>query len=105
MRFRNIFLGVGSALVVFVLLLSDPDGGLVSNLPFGSGVLTTLIILVSSVLYIGLLHLARKALADYLDLEVYFKKALLSPEGSGMALIAVAIMMVSISIVILASVK
>lgn len=105
MRFRNVFLGIGSLLVVLVLLLSDPDSGFVRNLPFGASTLSFLIILVSSVLYIGVLHLGRKALLDYIDLEEYFKKAKLSPEGAGAALIAVALFSVSISLVILAASK
>ncbi len=105
MRFRNTFVGLGSVLVIAVLLMSDPSNGFIHNLPFGSGTLSTLIILVSSILYIGLLHFARKGLLDYLDLEVYFKKALQTPEGSGSALIAVSLMMVAISIVIFAATK
>ena len=105
MRFRNTFIGLGSILVIVILLLSDPSNGLISNLPFGSGTLSTLIILVTSILYIGLLHFSRKGLLDYLDLEVYFKKALQTPEGAGYALIAVGIMMTAMSIVILAATK
>lgn len=105
MRFRNVFLGVGSALVTAVLLMSDPDSGFVRNLPFGAGTLSFLIILVSSILYVGLLHLSRKGLFDYLDLEEYFKKAKLSPEGAGMALIAVGLFSIAIAIVILAAAK
>ena len=48
MRFRNVFLAMGSLLTVLVLFLSDPDGGFVQNLPFGSGTVTTLITLLSS---------------------------------------------------------
>lgn len=103
MRFRNVFVGVGSLLTVVLLLISDPDGGFVSNLPFGSATAATIVILASSILYIGLLHFARKGLFDYLDLEVFFKKALQTPEGAGYALIAVAIAMVAISIVIFAA--
>lgn len=105
MRFRHVFLGIGSFLVAILLLLSDPDGGLVQNLPFGAGTLSTLIILVTSILFIALLHVARKSLFDYLDLEVYFRKALMSPEGAGMALIAVALAMISISLAILAAIS
>jgi hypothetical protein len=105
MRFRNVFLGIGSILVMAVLLLSDPDSGLVKNLPFGAGTLSFLIILVSSVLYIGVLHLGRKALFDYIDLEEYFKKAKLSPEGAGYALISVGLFSIAIAIVILAASK
>lgn len=105
LRFRHAFLGLGSLLTVFVLLMSDPDAGLIRNLPFGAGTLSVLIILVTSILYIGVLHLARKALADYIDLEQYFKKALATPEGAGLAIIGVGLMMVSIAIAILAAVK
>lgn len=103
MRFRHVFLTIGSLLTFLVLLISDPDGGFVQNLPFGSGTASTLIILVTSILYIGLLHISRKGLFDYIDLEVFFKKALESSEGAGKALIAVAIAMVAIAIVIFAA--
>lgn len=105
MRFRNIFIGIGSLLVIILLLLSDPDGGLVQNLPFGAGTLSTIIILVVSILYVGLLHYSRKALLDYLDLEEFFNKAKLTPEGSGLAIIGIGLIMVSVSIVILAATK
>ena len=103
MRFRHVFLGIGSILVTLVLLMSDPDSGFIHNLPFGAGTLSFLIILVSSILYIGLLHLGRKALFDYLNLEEYFKKAKLTSEGSGYALIAVGLFSISIALVILAA--
>lgn len=105
MRFRNIFIGIGSLLVIILLLLSDPDGGLVQNLPFGAGTLSIIIILVISILYVGLLHFSRKALLDYLDLEELFNKAKLTPEGSGLAIIGIGLIMVSVSIVILAATK
>ena len=105
MRFRHVFMGIGSILTVAVLLLSDPDGGLVQNLPYGSGTVSLLITLLISILYVGVLHLARKGLFDYLDLSVFFKKALETSQGSGLALIAVGLAMVSISVVILAATK
>jgi hypothetical protein len=105
MRFRNVFLMIGSILTVLVLLLSDPDGGMVMSLPFGSGTLTTLIILVMSILYVGVLHLSRRALLDYLDLQELFKKAMMTSEGSGSAIIGVGLIMISIAIVILAATK
>lgn len=103
MRFRDIFLVLGSFLTLALLFLSDPDSALVTSLPFGASTLTVLIVLVSSILYIGLLHIARKALFDYIDLQDFFKEAVKSPHGAGLALIAVSIAMVSISIVVLAA--
>lgn len=105
LRFRHAFLGLGSVLTILVLFLSDPDAGFIRNLPFGAGTLSVLLILVTSILYIGLLHIARRGLLDYIDLEVYFKKALQTPEGAGMALIGVGLIMISISLVIMAAVK
>lgn len=103
MQFRHIFLGIGSILTIIVLLLSDPDSGFVTNLPFGAGTLTILVILVSSILYIGLLHLARKALMDYIDMREFFETALRTPEGAGLSIIGIGLMMVAISIAILAA--
>ena len=105
MRFRNVFLGVGSLLVILLLLVTDPDSGIITSLSIGSGVVATLAILVTAILYVGFLHLSRKALMDYIDLEQFFKKAGMTPEGSGLALIGVGLMMVSVSLVIMAAVN
>lgn len=105
MRFRNIFIGIGSIIVTIILLMSDPDSGFIRNLPFGSGTLSFLIILSSSVLYIGLLHVARKGLFDYIDLGVYAKKASQDPIGAAIVFLGVCISMLAIAIVILAAVK
>ncbi len=105
MRFRHVFMGIGGSLIVLILLLTDPQNEIITSLPFGSGTLATLIILLTSILFVGVLHLSRKALCDYLDLEEYFKRALLTPEGAGMATIAVGLIMVSIAIVISAAVR
>ena len=105
MRFRHIFIGLGSLLTVLVLLMSDPDVSFVQNLPFGSGTLSLLIILLTSILYVGILHLSRKALIDYIDLEAFFKQALKTPEGAGSAVIGIGLIMISIAIVIHAATK
>lgn len=103
MRFRHTFLLIGGLLVVVILLLADPDSGLLKNLPTGASTLAVLINLLTGILFIGLLHLARKALFDYIDLEVFFKKALSTSEGAGMALIGVGLAMVAIAITVLAA--
>ena len=103
MRFRDIYLGVGSVLVLAVVFMSDPSVGLISQLPFGSSTLGLIINIIISLFYIGLLHYSRKALIDYIDMEVFFKKALESSQGAGMALIGVGLIMVSISMVVIAA--
>lgn len=105
MRFRHAFMGVGGILITLILILTDPQNNVIANLPFGSGTLATLIVLFTSILFVGVLHLSRRALMDYLDLSEYFRKALLTPEGAGMATIAVGLIMIAIAIVISAAVK
>jgi len=105
MSFRFIYMGIGSLLVMLLLLISDPDVQFIQNLPIGGGTLAILISLVVSVLWVAMLHISRKGLLDYLNLQEYFEKAKLTPEGSGMAIIGVGIIMLSISVVILAATK
>lgn len=105
MRFRHVYMGIGSILSILLYLLSDPDTGFIEHLPYGASTIATLIILLKTVFYIGVLHLSRKALVDYIDLQPYFAKALQSPEGAGRALIAVSIMMVAVAITMFAAVS
>lgn len=103
MRFRNIYLGLGSALVLIIVFLSDPSVGLIAQLPFGSVTLGLILNIVISLFYIGLLHFSRKALVDYIDLEVFFKKAYETSQGAAVALVAVGLIMVSIGLVVIAA--
>ncbi|WP_396190511.1 hypothetical protein [Flavobacterium sp.] len=105
MRFRQIFIGIGSLLVLLLVFLSDPTSGFISKLPVGSGALGLLIGIVISILYVALLHVSRKGLLDYLDLETLFSKAVESSQGAGLALVGVGLIMISISIVIHAAAK
>lgn len=103
MRFRSLFVGLGSLLVLLVVFFSDPTVGLISQLPIGSGTVGVIVNILISLWYVCLLHVCRKGLFDYIDLEVFFKKSMETAEGSGMALIAVAVSMVSIAMVIIAA--
>lgn len=105
MRFRNVFMAIGGSLVVSVMLLTDPDGGLLSKLHFGSSTLSTLIIALMAILYISLLHIGRKGLLDYIDLEEIYKRCMLTPQSAGLFAIAVGLIHISIAIVIYAAVK
>jgi hypothetical protein len=98
-------MGIGSLAAVFILLMIDPGNGLKLALPFGATLAANIAWLLQSFFYIGFLHIARKGLFDYLDLEEYFLKAKTTPEGAGYALIGVGLMMVSIAIVIMAATK
>ena len=85
MRFRHIFLIGGSALVLAALYFTDPDRGITTGM--------LLLSLVAPILAVGFSHLARKALHDYpeADARRLFAKASQDPVGSGLALVALAI--------------
>lgn len=104
LRFRNIYMVFFSIVVLLAAFFSDPDNGFIQNMPMGAGFLATLLVLTKAVIYVTLLHISRKALFDYIDLEEFFNQAKTSPTGSGLALVAVTIAMVSISILIYATV-
>lgn len=103
MRFKAMALGI----VIFVLtyLLSDPDLGLVTQLPFGTAVLSVLIPLTRAVLYFSALHLSRKALFDYMDLEQIMRRAATSSTGAGMVAIAMGLYYIAGAMIIMSAVS
>jgi len=98
-------MAIGSLVVVLIMLSTDPDTGWFEGLPFGASTVATLVILLQSILYVGLLHYSRKALFDYLDFGEISQRAMRSPEGAGYLAIAVAVAMVAIALVITAAVN
>jgi len=103
MRFRHVYMGIGTILVLLLWAMTDPDHGFIRALPFGASTVATIVILLKSVLYVGILHLSRKALLDYLDLGEVFKKAMNTSEGAGYAAMAIGLIMISVAIVMYAA--
>ena len=90
MRYRNLFLIGGSAVVVLALLATDPDKGVSTGL-----LLLALVVPLIAVLFA---HLGRKALHDYpeADARNLFRKAGEHPIGAGLALIALSIVLLGL---------
>jgi hypothetical protein len=90
MRKRSAFLYIGAAIAIGFSLYSDPDKGLSTAL---SG-----LSLIQGIVALVLVHWARKSLFDYgdADLRKLFTIASKSPTGSGLALIAVSILLVGL---------
>ena len=86
LRFRHVYLIGGSLLAIAALLITDPQGGIVTALLGMS--------MVSSLVAILLAHWSRKALADYpeADMQRLFGMAGREPTGAGLALVALAIL-------------
>ena len=107
MRFRYVYMILGSILVLGLWMLSDPDAGIIEHLPFGGSTLATLIFLSKAVLYGAMLHITRKGLMDYkeADLQLAMRRALGSPSGAGMVVIGIGLICIAIAILILAAVS
>jgi hypothetical protein len=105
LRFRHVYMGLGTILFLVSYILTDPDLALLSSLSFGASTLATVIYLLKTVIYVAMLHISRKALFDYINLEQVYRKATESPAGAGYTMIAVAITMLAISLVITAAVS
>lgn len=103
MRFRHVYIGFGTFFVIVLSLLTDPDGGLIQALPFGAGTLATIVILFKAILYTALLHITRKGLIDYYDMEEFLNKSKQTSEGAGQAMIGVGLYTVAMAIVIYAA--
>ena len=99
-RFRHLYMAFFSILIIIASFLADPDSGLIQELPFGAGTVAMLLVTVRAVIYITLLHVSRRALFDYIDLEVYFNEARAGNMASGLAIIGIAIAMLAISLLI-----
>lgn len=82
-RFRNVFTAGGTLLIMVYLFLSDPNGGNLT-IPFLAKLATPVI----AVLFA---HWARKALFDYLDMGVLYRKAKETATGAGLAFIGLCI--------------
>lgn len=104
-RFRYVYIGLGSILAILMLLISDPQTGLIENMPFGASTVANLVLMFRVILFAALLHVTRKGLFDYIDLRVVFNQAIRTPEGAGKVFIGIAIFCLAIAILIFAAVK
>lgn len=103
MQYKYAYLGIGSVLTIVMLLLSDPSGGILQGMTYGSGTVSLVIKLLTSILYVGVLYLSTKVLLDFVDLEDLYKKASRTSEGAGSVVIGIGLMIIAISIVIYAA--
>ena len=90
LRFRHIFITLGSLAVVGALYATDPDHGVSTSM--------LLLSIVTPVIAVLFAHMARKALFDYpeADAQNLFGKAKESPVGAGLALVAMAIVLAAL---------
>lgn len=103
-RFIGVF--VGSFIGLFLLWAIDPTNtatqGLIQE---GGGFLITLAILLKTCVYLGMLHVGRKILFDYIDLGDIYDKVMGEVDGFGAGLFAISIGLWAIAIAIIIGVS
>lgn len=87
LRFRHVFMGLGSAAVLGALLATDPDKGLMTGM--------LVMALATPVLAVAFAHLARKGLFDYLDMQQLAEDAKTQP-GRGLVFLGVCIVIAAL---------
>lgn len=97
---RHHYMVLGSLFVIGIMFLTDPDMFDPKNMPWGGSTVGMFVLLSEVVLGVTLLHISRKALMDYVNLEYLMNKAKETPEGAGMATIAVGLFSIAIAIII-----
>jgi len=106
MRYRSVFIGLMLIIPVTLWLLTDPDSGIIENIPFGGGLISVLTAFSISMLGIALIYLSRKGMHDYpvADFEQLGKTAVRTPEGAASYAIAISIKVLAYAIVIAAGI-
>lgn len=102
-RYRHLFLLVTCVIALGLLLLTDPDAAIFTDLPVGATTVRALATVFAVFFYVGVLHFGRKALTDYVDLEQLYNKALETSVGAGLFAIAIAGIYISIALVAIAA--
>lgn len=103
-RKRSWFAFLGVVIMMALWLVTDPDVGIMAGLPFGAKIIDIFTVASKGIIYILLLHYARKFVFDYVSMQRVFRKSIESAEGAGMAAIACAIFTLAFAIAILAAV-
>lgn len=102
LRFRRLYVVLGTFLVFFLWLITDPDVGLIQHLSFGAGLLAMLVFMSKGLLASVLLYVTRKAMFDYkeADLQNLGVEAKKDPQAAALYSISIAIQTLAFAVVI-----
>ena len=105
-KFRGAIFLFGNLVVLGILILTDPDLAIVSQLPFGASTLNLIINLAKMTLFVSVLNLCLwtilEAGGEAAKLTNLFDKAGQTEQGSGLALISVALFAIAIAAILAA---
>ena len=93
----------GLMIMVVSWILTDPDLGLINDLPFGSNLVTVFTYASRAMILIALLHYCRKAVSDYFDMETAWRSVKDNPMAVAIYTLAIAVMTTAFATVIAAA--
>jgi hypothetical protein len=102
-RPRNLFQYFGSLVVLGLLFVMDPDGGLIQDLEWGATTVASVLLILKSALGIVLIHWSGKLLFDYIDRQDIYNKVMNDPTnstGAGLFVVATSLYAVAFALVI-----
>lgn len=68
-KYRTILYIVAPILIILVMVAADPDVGWIRNLGFAPSTLSWLIMMFTTLLFVGLLHIGVRGSFDYIHFE------------------------------------
>ena len=95
MKYRDKFMLIGVSVVLISLFVSDPDSGILQNLPWGGSTIAGILMFSKGIFAVAFAHYARKAYFDYPegDFQTVAAKALEGTTGAGLLAVAFAIVL------------
>ena len=102
-RARHIYSFLGTFLAIALLVVTDPDFGVVQHLSIGAGTITSLVFLMKGIMGITLLNISRKFVIDYAisDMEALGEVAASTPIGAAIYAVALSIMTLAFAVVMI----
>ncbi len=93
---RRWYMFLGAAITVLILLMTDPDGGLVQHLPFGATTISWIIQVTRGLFIVSLAHITVSAITSWnpaAEILRLVRKASETSTGAGLAALAMAIIL------------
>jgi len=97
MRYRFVFMAITLTLGFGLLVLSTPGLNII-QMDVGADTLSKLMRLFFGLMSVGIFHISRKALFDYIDVSALLAQAIKEPTGAGLAFLGFGVWMLGVSV-------
>ena len=97
MRYRFVFMAVTLTLGLFLLLVTTPGLNII-QLEVGADTLSKLMRIFFGLTGVGIFHICRKALFDYIDVSALIAQAIKEPIGAGLVFLGFGVWMLGVAV-------